>query len=988
MSTTNPPCAGNPEDIIAFRSQLTNLRNSASTVTAELTSLETQIDDMLLCLPASLKSQNPRVYGLGGTHDYNNEAYWFLNYAKHGRRLAYFDANSEQQTVQERADEFDLDPLGYVRNLPADVNNVQLIFAWKEHELSRAYFSGDFVAEWDEGGDAQITGAHVTVNPSTTSNGRVRCEFTVHPTMSDQHDTQWQWRVNAASPTSYPKNLVIFRAVDEQLIRDGVEFRPELLESLQENASLVRFMSWQRAERSSVSGLDEMTPDNYITYNVKGGVPYDAICRLCAAANVDMWAHIPPAASDAYVTRAFEIIRDNLPEHLTLYMEYGNEYANTASGFLLFYYLQADFTRRTGVDLGEVTYENATKTLTVSNTTGLQTDDMLVLFLEQGWTFFPIRIGADCEIESETEIKYTGGNVDNTGPKIVTNYDRIEVMENLPAGTRAYVGGEPNVTEMYAVRSWEINDIGKTVFGSRKFFTPLTELGGNRISNFTRMMNLPTWRSFDPDTSVDLTGPEFTIAQTLYYGSQSWVSNIPTIQDLVAAGNFDGAGVLLRDEILTGGANKTGTIANLKRDQAATRRFAAQNGKMYHTYEGNNHSDYPGGDQAFTDFIRWFHFSTYNVPCFIETYEISEEFHDMPMNIFVMYGNHNFGHFRAIDDDTPTTTAIEQHTAGKTPRGYGYPPSVLKTPAAISGDSSVPQTIELFDIFTVFVDNYSLKFFDQTGQETDVPQGITVRTEGFLSFIDIDVDEAIDGELEVTATNEFGSISTRVAMDINYAALTPPAHAALYIEDYDNTNDFNAGNGAVVSNGEIDLSYAPGVPTGSRPTNRLTALEAAINGNSNPANGGGLVNEKQAFTIEVKFRTPQSESIGDNFGYYWGLVIDDTALGYMEGNGVQPTFINYNVVPNLRDELRDDNDLQYLHLVQNNGNVKLYLRSSLVADLDLPNTYDPAGTGSFHAIRPSYFYGGSGFTIIDRITHWDFAIDQPQLRYLVENDGA
>jgi len=104
-------------------------------------------------------------------------------------------------------------------------------------------------------------------------------------------------------------------------------FHPELL-SFIEDFQVIRFMDWMSTNGSEVQEWSDRTLPNYFTQTIPSGVSYEYLIELSNLTQKDLWVNIPHRASDDYITRFAEMLRDQVDPSLSIYLEYSNEVWN------------------------------------------------------------------------------------------------------------------------------------------------------------------------------------------------------------------------------------------------------------------------------------------------------------------------------------------------------------------------------------------------------------------------------------------------------------------------------------------------------------------------------------------------------------------------------------------------------------------------------------------------------------------------------------
>lgn len=118
--------------------------------------------------------------------------------------------------------------------------------------------------------------------------------------------------------------------------RGGSPFHPEYVERLRP-FKVLRFMDWQATNLSTVSDWSQRrfveTPQQWTPKDAQG-VALEYCIDLASEVGADPWLCIPHLATDDFVKRLAELLRDRLAAGRIVYLEWGNEIAwNRASGF-------------------------------------------------------------------------------------------------------------------------------------------------------------------------------------------------------------------------------------------------------------------------------------------------------------------------------------------------------------------------------------------------------------------------------------------------------------------------------------------------------------------------------------------------------------------------------------------------------------------------------------------------------------------------------
>lgn len=205
--------------------------------------------------------------------------------------------------------------------------------------------SGTYVARWEGDGELQFQGGVRGVQT-----GDHRAEIQVQAP-----DGLWV-EIARTNPEDPLRNLEIFlpggrcesdatqwcdgdsgcegRCVPFEENAEERPFHPTFMAELAP-FGVIRFMDWQRTNRLGSS--DEHTPwwpvrewDGYPEPEdaIWAPTPVEVMVDLANQTTTDPWFCIPHLASDDYVRRFAETVKENLDERLQVYVEYTNEYWN------------------------------------------------------------------------------------------------------------------------------------------------------------------------------------------------------------------------------------------------------------------------------------------------------------------------------------------------------------------------------------------------------------------------------------------------------------------------------------------------------------------------------------------------------------------------------------------------------------------------------------------------------------------------------------
>lgn len=93
--------------------------------------------------------------------------------------------------------------------------------------------------------------------------------------------------------------------------------------------STIRFMDLLHTNGNPVSEWNETTPSDFHTQATEKGISYDLVSKLIRRTGRNAWINVPHKASDDFVTKLANYLKDNIPTKRIIYVEYSNEVWNT-----------------------------------------------------------------------------------------------------------------------------------------------------------------------------------------------------------------------------------------------------------------------------------------------------------------------------------------------------------------------------------------------------------------------------------------------------------------------------------------------------------------------------------------------------------------------------------------------------------------------------------------------------------------------------------
>ncbi|NEP61947.1 MAG: cellulose-binding protein [Symploca sp. SIO2G7] len=218
-------------------------------------------------------------------------------------------------------EKLDLDENGWVKSLPAPEDRPEytrvatLLFRGVDR-----YPEGQYVVLYDGEGTIEYR-FNATKDEAASTPGRDVINVTPSKggiyliiTSTDPNKTG-----------NYIRNIRVVEAKYENTYQSEI-FNPDFIEKIKKFKAL-RFMDWMVTNNSQQSEWVNRPKIEDASYARKG-VPVEIMVELANRLKVDPWFNLPHMATDEYITKFAEIVKDSLDPDLTIYLEYSNEVWN------------------------------------------------------------------------------------------------------------------------------------------------------------------------------------------------------------------------------------------------------------------------------------------------------------------------------------------------------------------------------------------------------------------------------------------------------------------------------------------------------------------------------------------------------------------------------------------------------------------------------------------------------------------------------------
>ena len=256
----------------------------------------------------------------------------------------------------------DVDENGWIRSLQPDQVAHTLMF-WS---ANGHYPSGQYTVMYDGEGTLQY-GSGARYNAALSQPGR-------HVIDVDASRGGIQLTVSATNPANPIRNIRVIMpggvcsnnpfqwCSDNNACSNGATcesfvdnystqiFHPTFLDRIK-RYRVYRFMNWMRTNDSPQRDWANRPKPTDAHWSTENGVPVEVMVALANRLHADPWFSLPHQATDDYVRRFAEVVRDRLAPDLKVYIEHSNEVWNGIFG-------QSNYAEQRGLSLGLSTDPN------------------------------------------------------------------------------------------------------------------------------------------------------------------------------------------------------------------------------------------------------------------------------------------------------------------------------------------------------------------------------------------------------------------------------------------------------------------------------------------------------------------------------------------------------------------------------------------------------------------------------------------------------
>jgi hypothetical protein len=222
------------------------------------------------------------------------------------------------------SDKLDLDENGWVKSLPAladapEYNFVGTLLYRQQGEL--LYPAGKYLVLYDGQGTIEYS---FDAKKDKTASSAGRDVIDVTPTNSGVY-----LKITATDPNKtgdYIRNIRVI-PVEAENTYQTQQFNPDFIEKIQPFTTL-RYMDWMRINNSTQMEWSDRPTVSNANYSTSKGAPIEVVVNLANQTGSAPWFCMPHMATDEYITRFAEYVKQNLNPDVKIYVEYSNEVWN------------------------------------------------------------------------------------------------------------------------------------------------------------------------------------------------------------------------------------------------------------------------------------------------------------------------------------------------------------------------------------------------------------------------------------------------------------------------------------------------------------------------------------------------------------------------------------------------------------------------------------------------------------------------------------
>lgn len=234
------------------------------------------------------------------------------------------DCNSNGEWDTHEYSLLNLDEGGWVKSLPSmgDAPKYTQISTLLLREIPGRYPSGKYIVFYEgEGTILYSFDAQKDENASTPGRDIIN--------VNSEGGGGIYITIKATDPNktgNYIRNIRVVRAEDEALYAKGEIFNPTFIDKIK-NFRALRFMDWMETNSSEQKEWSERPTTDTASYALRG-VPVEVMVALSNRINAEPWFNMPHMATDEYMAKFAQVVKESLNPQLKVYIEFSNEVWN------------------------------------------------------------------------------------------------------------------------------------------------------------------------------------------------------------------------------------------------------------------------------------------------------------------------------------------------------------------------------------------------------------------------------------------------------------------------------------------------------------------------------------------------------------------------------------------------------------------------------------------------------------------------------------
>lgn len=279
---------------------------------------------------------------LGGQPSAYGDTFSALNLFHGADAWITFDANGNEQRGKVVSDD-----KGWLKELPTLNGQPQTVSA--NIFYTKVMPPGDYIVEWKGEGTLET---YSNVEP--IGDHKFRIKFDGSSPTNENGITLFISETDPNKTGNYIRDINIYQEKYSDLVAMGEHFDPKWFDAI-DDYRVLRTHDWQGTNFSKVTGWtnNDQTTDQAFWVKDGRGMPYELLVEVANQTRSDLWINIPHMATDDYIRKAAQFVKDNLAKDIKVHVEYTNEYWTTI-------FDQHPYLNAKGAELfGDVPFANA-----------------------------------------------------------------------------------------------------------------------------------------------------------------------------------------------------------------------------------------------------------------------------------------------------------------------------------------------------------------------------------------------------------------------------------------------------------------------------------------------------------------------------------------------------------------------------------------------------------------------------------------------------